>query len=319
MIRRTFLKTSALGLASLSPHVVMGGSSAVAVPNSTGTEPPQLKAPPGACDCHLHIYDAARFPGVLPGGLMVPNARVEEYQLFQKRIGTTRCVIVTPKIYQTDNRVTLDAIARLGKNARGVAVVHPTITEPELKTLVAGGVRGLRISYGSASGAGTPATSLEMVEPLSRRAAAHGLHLQINLDANAIAASSALWLRLPCGLVFDHVGHLPPAVGTGHPAFAVLRRLLDQGRTWVKLSVTFDNTADGPPGYADLTRTAQAFIQAAPERMVWGSNWPHPSETPVPNDALCFDLNTRWAPVAATRKRILVDNPAALYGFNPSA
>jgi predicted TIM-barrel fold metal-dependent hydrolase len=293
-------------------------TAAAKVPNSSGTDRPKLQAPRGACDCHLHIYDAARFPGVLPDGLMMPDARVEEYRLFQQRIGTSRCVIVTPKIYQTDNRVTLDAISRFGKNARGVAVVHPTVTEAELKALVAGGVRGLRISFGRASGSGTPATSLDMVEPLSRRAAAHGLHLQINLDADSIAANSALWQRLPSPLVFDHVGHLPPAAGITHPAFAVLRRLLDQGKTWLKLSVTFDNTADGPPGYADLTRAAQAFIKAAPERMVWGSNWPHPSETPVPDDAICFDLNTRWAPAEATCNRILVENPAALYGFERS-
>ncbi len=317
MIRRAFLKTTTVGLASLSSQMVIHASTAIQVPNSAGTAPPQLKAPPGACDCHLHIYDAGRFPGVLHGGLMVPNARVEDYQLFQKRIGTSRCVIVTPKVYQTDNRVTLNAISRFGKNARGVAVVHPTVTDAELKALVAGGVRGLRVSFGSASGGGAAATSLEMIEPLSRLAAPHGLHIQINMDADAIVAAGSLWSRLPSPVVFDHIGHPPPAAGIKHPVFALLRRLLDQGKTWMKLSVTFDNTADGPPGYADITRVAQAFVQAAPERLVWGSNWPHPSET-IPDDALLFDLNTHWAPNEATRHRILVENPATLYGFGKS-
>ena len=104
-------------------------------------------------------------------------------------------------------------------------------------------------------------------------------------------------------------------MGAKHPAFSLIRRLIDKGRTWVKLSVTYDNTKDGPPTYADLTKVAQAYVQAAPERMVWGSNWPHPNETNKPDDALLFDLLARWAPNEATRHRILVENPEMLYGF----
>ena len=112
------------------------------------------------------------------------------------------------------------------------------------------------------------------------------------------------------------LGGLEVAAGVGHPVFTLIRHLIDKGHTWVKLSVTYDNTKDGPPGYADVTRVAQTYVRAAPERMVWGSNWPHPNEdTPKPDDALLFDLMSQWAPNETTRHRILVENPEKLYGF----
>jgi D-galactarolactone isomerase len=119
--------------------------------------------------------------------------------------------------------------------------------------------------------------------------------------------------------VFDHMGHVPQPTGLAHPVYGVVRRLVDKGRTWVKLSVTYDNTKNGPPGYADITGVAQAYVKAAPERMVWGSNWPHPNETSKPDDALVFDLMAQWAPDEATRNRILVQNPETLYGFAKAA
>ena len=236
--------------------------------------------------------------------------------MLQRRIGTSRNIVVTPSAYVTDNRVTLDAIARLGANARGVAVIRPTITDAELKILADGGIRGIRFSLGDPSNA---ATSIDMIEPLSKRVNALGWHVQINMGAEQIVAAEALWNRLPSAIVFDHMGHVPQPAGLSHPVYNVVRRLVDKGRTWVKLSVTYDNTKDGPPGYADVTKVAQAYVKAAPERMVWGSNWPHPNETEKPDDAALFDLMSQWAPDEATRNRILVRNPAELYGFAKSA
>jgi predicted TIM-barrel fold metal-dependent hydrolase len=310
--RRTFLQGT--GLAALSAAGLFDARDArtqVAVPNSTGTELPKLKAPPLACDCHHHIYDTARFPAPDPGA--EPNARAAEYRLLQQRIGTTRDVIVTPRPYATDNRVTLDAIAQFAPNARGVAVIHPTITDAELKALARGGIRGIRFSLAPAAIA--PATSLDMIEPLSKRINALGWHVQINMDADQIAASENLWMRLASPIVFDHMGHIPQPMGMKHPAYPLIRKLVDKGRTWVKLSVTRDNTKDGPPTYADVNKVGRAYAQAAPERMVWGSNWPHPNETNKPDDAILFDLLTQWAPSEATRHRILVENPAILYDF----
>lgn len=305
--RRRFIKNASLAALSLAT------SQAQQVPNSSGSEHARLKAPAGACDCHHHIYDGARFPPPQPsGGPIVPDARVEEYKILQRRIGTSRNVVVTPLAYATDNRVTLDAIARFGSNARGVAVIRPTITDAELKVLADGGIRGIRFALADPVHA---PTTLEMIEPLSKRVNALGWHIQLNMTPAQIVAAKDLWDRVPSPMVFDHMGHVPQPDGVSHPVFGVIRRLVDKGRTWVKLSVTYDNTKDGPPGYADVTTVAQAYVKAAPERMVWGSNWPHPNENQKPNDATLFDLMSQWAPDEATRHRILVQNPAVLYGF----
>jgi predicted TIM-barrel fold metal-dependent hydrolase len=186
------------------------------------------------------------------------------------------------------------------------------VTDAELKRLHDGGVRGIRFSL---SNPATAVTAIDMVEPLAKRVTALGWHIQINMTADQIAAAEPLWNRVPSPIVFDHVGHIPKSAGVRHPAYTVMRRLMDKGRTWVKLSVTYDNTTDGPPGYADVVALGQSFVKAAPERLVWGSNWPHPNEESKPDDAILFDLMTRWAPDESTRHRILVENPATLYGF----
>ncbi len=308
--RRSFLQGA--GLWVVSGVLPSEGLAQIAVPNSSGTELPRLKAPPLACDCHHHIYDTARFPAVQRPE---PNARVAEYRLLQRRIGTSRDIVVTPSAYGTDNRVTLDAISQLGANARGVAVIHPTITDTELKALDRGGIRGIRFALNTTLNGNKAVTSLDMIEPLAKRVDELGWHVQLQTGADQIVSARDLWNRVPSVMVFDHMGHIPQPMGTKHTAFALICRLIDKGRTWVKLSVTYDNTKDGPPTYADVTKVAQAYVKAAPERMVWGSNWPHPNETIKPDDAVLFDLLAEWAPDETTRHRILVENPAELYGF----
>ena len=309
--RRIFIQ--AAGISALTALHARVADAQVAVPNSTGTELPRLQAPAGACDCHHHIYDATRFPPKDPGPQFQPNARVEEYRLLQRRIGTTRNVIVTPAAYVDNNSVTLDAISRLGANARGVALLTTAVTDAELKRLTDGGVRGVRFSQNPP----TVTSTFDMIEPLAKRVMAFGWHVQLFLPADRIAAAEDLWNRLPNTLVFDHLGHLPEPQGTAHPAYAVIRRLIDKGKTWVKISGAYIDTKTGPPAYADTTKVAQAYVKAAPERMVWGSDWPHPSLPfdKKPNDAVLFDLLQRWAPNVRERNRILVDNPETLYGF----
>lgn len=287
------------------------------VPNSAGAEPPKLKAPAGACDCHMHIYDGARFPPARPGpqSRMQENAAVAQYRLLQQRIGTTRTVIVQPAAYVIDNRVTLDGIEQLGRaNTRGVAVVHPTVTDAELKELNDGGIRGIRFTVFDPRSA---AVSIDMIAPLAKRVADLGWHIQIHMRADQIAENAALLEGLPTQVVFDHLGRLLQPAPLEHAAFGVIRRMLDKGRTWVKLSGAYMDTNSGAPTYADKRATAQAYIAAAPERVVWGSDWPHPTEKAEhkPDDATLFDLLTEWAPDAAQRQRILVTNPEALYGF----
>ena len=189
--RRTFL---AGGLAMAATP----GFAQHSVPNSAGTEAPKLKAPAGACDCHMHIYDGERFPPARPGpqSRMQENAAVAQYRLLQQRLGTTRTVIVTPAAYVTDNRVTLDGIEQLGAaNTRGVAVVHPTVTDAELKTLWRdGGIRGIRFTVFDPRSA---AVSIDMIEPLAKRVADLDWHIQIHMRADQIVENAALLEGLP--------------------------------------------------------------------------------------------------------------------------
>jgi len=279
------------------------------VPNSSGVEPPKLKAPANAADCHIHIYDPRFHPPVANPS----NSTVQDYRLLQKRIGLSRVVVVTPRNYVTDNSVTVDAIKQLGiANARGVAVVRPAVTDAELKGLDDNGIRGIRFTVGESQ---TAVVSIDMIEPLAKRIDSLGWHVQLNMPADQVVDNADMLRRLPTPIVFDHMGKLTLPAGLEHPAYRVIRRLVDQGRAWVKISGAYINTRIGPPAYPDATMIAQAYVKAAPERLVWGSNWPHPGRTDKPNDATLFDLLAAWIPEEATRNRILVANPEALYGF----
>lgn len=279
-------------------------------PHADASASTRVKAPPNSCDCHIHIYDT-RFPAHSgPGGINFP---VSEYRLCQQRISTTRTVITTPKTYVTDNTCTLDAIAQLGATrARGVAVLHPDVTDDELRRLADGGIRGIRFTVENPAQA---VTSIEMIEPLAQRVNELGWHVQIHMRADQIVAHAELLQRLAAPIVFDHLGRLPDVE---HAAFRVIRGLLDRGRTWVKLSGTpFRYGADYMTA-AEQGEIARAYISAAPERLVWGSDWPHRSDKQVPDDALRFSLFVQWARDERTLQRILVANPQALYGFAPA-
>jgi len=286
----------------------------IAAPHSAGTRKPAIAAPEGACDAHIHVYDR-RFPMYGSPDAMLDNATADDYRLLQQRTGTQRTVIVQPRVHGTDNSVTLAAIRALGAHrTRGVAVVRPEVSDAELKQLHEGGIRGIRFTLYTSTNA---ATDFSMVEPLGRRVHALGWHVQLHWSADQIAAHAALLDRLPCTVVFDHLARLPQPDGLSHPAYRVVSRLLDNGRTWIKLSGAYlDSAAGAEGGYADTIDVARAWATQAPERVVWGSDWPHPTErTAKPDDAQLFDLLGRWVPDETARRRVLVDNPARLYDF----
>ena len=311
--RRRLMKTAgAMALAAAAGAVRSEQAFAQQVPWSSGTESPKLKAPANACDCHMHIYDA-KYPTDPKATLKPADALVADYKLLQKRIGTSRNVVVTPSTYGTDNRVTLDAIAQIGPTARGVAVVDATVTDAELKRLNDLGIRGIRFNLVQAG-----ATTAEMIEPLSRRVNDLGWHIQIHMKGEQIAGIEDLLLRVPSPIVFDHLGRLAQPNALDNPGFKTISKLIDKGRTWVKLSGAYQDTKVGPPTYSDTVAVARAYIKAAPERMVWASDWPHPTEKDKPDDAVLFDLLTEWAPEEEMRTRILVQNPATLYSFPAS-
>jgi predicted TIM-barrel fold metal-dependent hydrolase len=244
-----------------------------------------------------------------------PQASVADYRLLQERIGTARLVVVQPAAYGTDNAVTLDAIAQFGQDkARGVAVVHPTITDAELEALHAGGIRGLRFSLHDPH---TAVTTRDMIEPLAARVNDLGWHVQLHLRGEQIVEMADLIKRLHVDLVFDHMGRLRQPNAQEHPAMAIIAALLERGRTWIKLSGPYLETQTGSPRYADVKPVAKAYLREAPERLVWGSDWPHPTERDTkPDDAVLLDLLQEWVPDEATRRKILVGNPARLYGFS---
>jgi predicted TIM-barrel fold metal-dependent hydrolase len=277
---------------------------------SAGTELPKTKAPANATDCHFHIYDSS-FPIAPYATLKPPPASVDDYHALQHRIGTTRCVVILPSTYGTDNSHYLALLPQLGgkERARMVGVVNTSVTDQELRQMHDAGVRGIRFNLSPPG-----ATTIDMIEPLAKRIELMGWHCQINMPADQIVAAQEVFLRVPGRLVFDHLAHAPDVNG---PAYQLIRRLIDKGNTWVKLSGAYADTKSGPPQYADRLAVAQGYAKAAPERVVWGSDWPHPSEPAdkKPDDAVLFDLLAVWVPNEAARHKVLVDNPAKLYDF----
>jgi predicted TIM-barrel fold metal-dependent hydrolase len=308
--RRTFLQ--GIGVAAFAATGMnIRDANAQQVRWSSGINLPKLKMPADACDCHHHIYDS-KFP-IAPSATLKPgDAKAADYQALQKRIGTRRSVVVQPSTYGTDNSCALDGMAQLGPASRGVAVVDTSVTDAELKRLHGLGIRGIRFNLVQAG-----ATTVDMLEPLSNRVADLGWHVQIHQTGDGIVKMDDVLQKVASPIVFDHMGRIPKDVGVDHPAYTVISRLIDKGRAWVKISGAYMDTKVGPPTYADSTKLAQAFVKRAPQRMVWGSDWPHPTEKAddKPNDATLVDLLTEWAPDEATRRRILVENPAELYGF----
>jgi len=285
----------------------------ISVPNSAGSNTPALSVPANACDCHLHIYDA-RFAQTADAAALQALATVTEYRLLQKRLGTTRAVVVTPRNYGVENDVTLDAIAQLGsKSTRGVAVLRSDVTDATLSALHAGGIRGVRFSLYTPKNA---AASFEMVEPLAKRVAKLGWHLQLHWTADQIVEHEAMLKRLPTQIVFDHMTRLPQPLGIEHPAVKIVEHLLAQERTWIKLSGAYLDSQVGEAGqFLDIDPVARHWIDTAPQQLVWGSDWPHPTEANKPNDANMMDMLTRWTSDRSVIEQILVSNPAALYGF----
>jgi D-galactarolactone isomerase len=284
----------------------------VPVKYSSGTQRPRTKVPANATDCHHHIYDA-RFPPTPTATLRPADALIADYRALQRRLGTSRHVIVQPSTYGIDNRLLVESLAAFGlAQARGVAVVNTGVTDAELKALHDAGVRGIRFNL-----APPGTTTLDMVRPLAARIAPMGWHVQVNAPAAALLAAKSTWSDLPVPVVFDHLARVPQPGALDHPTFAMVRELLQQGRAWVKLSGFYNESRLGPPGYADSVQVASTYAREAPERVVWGSDWPHPTEKDkgYPDDANLLDLLAQAVPDEAARHRVLVDNPARLYQF----
>lgn len=319
--RRQFVTAmgGAASLASLGGCAIPGMSSTVAssppqpmpmrVPHSEGTGIARFAMPALACDCHHHVYDR-RYPAHPSATLLPADATVADYRLLQKRLGLQRNVMVQPSTYGVDNRLLVDSLAAFGPSSRGVAVVDTGVTDVQLQALHAAGVRGIRFNLSFMVG-----VTEAMMEPLAQRIAPLGWHMQVNGSADRLLAVGQLLQRLACPVVFDHMGQLPQPQGVTHPAFALYARLLDSGRAWFKLSGAYLTSKKSD--LSDSGAVAKAFMGLAPERLIWGTDWPHPTkkENEKPDDAALLDLLHEWAPNSAILHNILVGNPARLYGF----
>jgi D-galactarolactone isomerase len=270
---------------------------------------PRLPTPPGACDTHMHIY----MPGYpLRAEASHPSqpGTLAHYREIQKRLGLARTVIVQPSGYGTDNACTLEAMAKLGDTARGVAIVDPADPDSEIARLTRLGIRGIR--YHMRGGVLT----WDTMPTMAARVAVFGWHVQLQCESQEIGEHEAMLSKLPCDLVIDHMGRFDAAVAFDDRSWRALLKLLAGGSCWVKLSGPYYGSKSGPPLYADKARIAKELIKAAPERMVWASNWPHPSfKKNFPDEGKLLDLVAEWTQDETLRRKILVENPARLYGF----
>ncbi|WP_454688653.1 amidohydrolase family protein [Achromobacter aloeverae] len=263
--------------------------------------------PPDACDSHLHLYDTAIIDApAAPNPLA--GCTAGRYRALRDSLGLRRAVVVTPAPHVVDNRVTLAAIQALGaRDTRGVGVVFPDVTDAELRRLHEGGIRGIRFTVAIPR---TAVTRIDMLEALAPRVHELGWHVQLHMTPSQIVESRSIIERLPCAIVFDHLARLADGP-LDERAWAIVQDRLQAGKTWVKLSGYYLAADAGKA--RDVARKLAA---AAPERMVWGSDWPHPTEMPTPPEtARTLDALEDWIPDAGQRKRILVDNPEQLYGF----
>jgi predicted TIM-barrel fold metal-dependent hydrolase len=293
------------------------------------TTPVNFKIPPQACDCHTHIYaDPVRFP-MSPERVYTPEVfEPEQMSALHRRLGMERVVIVHPNTHGTDNSVTLYGMQARGANARGVALIDGRTSDREIESLTAAGMRGarlnLRLRYAEERDA---ARGREQFQALVERVRKHNWHIQIFTTLPVIAAIRDLVEASPVPVVFDHFGGLEASLGLDQPGFADLVELVAPGKAYVKLSAAY-RCSTKAPDYADMAPFARALIHANADRVLWGSDWPHPTGVTAPgrqptevtpmhriDDGRLLNQLAAWEPNAEVREKILVDNPARLYGF----
>ncbi len=294
---------------------------------SQPSTPVNFDVPAGACDCHTHIHgDPGKFP-FFAGRVYTPElASPEEMSALHKALHIERVVIVTPSVYGTDNSATLFGMKARGPTARGVAVIDDKTPEADLDAMNQAGIRGIRLNLAT-GGVDDPAVGRPRFQAAVERVKARGWHVQLFTSLAMISAIKDLVAASPVPVVFDHFGGAQAALGAGQPGFSDLLDLVKSGKAYVKISGAY-RASRLAPDYPDVIPLAQALIAANSDRIVWGTDWPHPnSETPpgkkptdvTPlyqiDDGRLFNQLPVWAPDAAMRRKILVDNPARLYGF----
>jgi predicted TIM-barrel fold metal-dependent hydrolase/predicted NBD/HSP70 family sugar kinase len=282
--------------------------------------------PRGACDCHVHVFGEARdYPFVAQRGYTPPPASADELLTLQKTLRLSRVVIVQPSVYGTDNSCTLDGMRRLGTRARGVAVIDAATEAGALASMHEAGIRGVRVNLAT-SGENDPGVARRNLLAAAERVAPLGWHVQVYTGLDVITALADDIMKLPVPIVFDHFGGAQASGGLSQPGWEILLKLVESGKAYVKVSGHYRSSL-AAPAYADMAPYARALIKANADRIVWGTDWPHPAHAPSPDkahelspsydidDGLALNQLGLWAPDAATRRKILVENPARLYDY----
>jgi predicted TIM-barrel fold metal-dependent hydrolase len=313
-------------LSSVAAGVIMSSQNVLGKAAQPAT-PVNFEMPANACDCHTHIHgDIAAFP-MFSGRVYTPEpASPEEMAALHKALHIERVVIVTPSVYGTDNSATVFGMKARGATARGVAVIDDKTPESELDTLGQAGIRGVRINLAT-GGSNDPSVGRQRLQSAIDRVKARNWHVQMFTFLPMIAAIKDIVATSPVPLVFDHFGGAEAKLGTEQPGFADLVELVRSGKAYVKISGAYRASTLGPD-YADAAPLARALIAANADRILWGTDWPHPDSVTAPgrkptdltplfqiDDGRLLNQLPVWEPDAAVRKKILVDNPARLYGF----
>lgn len=276
--------------------------------------PTLFTPPPGACDAHCHIFGPGhQFPFSDDRTYTPPDSGYDDFVRLQDRLGLSRAVFVQASCHGTDNRAMVDAIVRGGGRFAGVAMIDESFTDAQIAELHQNRVRGTRFNFVAHLG-GAP--ELPVFWRLVERVARYGWHIVLHFDAKDLPAYASLLEAMPTPYVIDHMARVDASAGIDQEPFQQLLALMADERCWVKISGAERLTAGGTPPYDDVTPYAQALIAAAPDRVLWGTDWPHPNVRSMPDDGDLLDQLARFAPDEATRNRILVDNPQRLYDFD---
>ena len=291
------------------------GAPACAAPDFA-PRPPKLVFPENACDCHAHILGpVSQFAYARDRVYTPPDCLLPAYTHLLKTLSLSRAVLVQPSVYGTDNRVMLRALADAGSSMRGVAVVDSSVSDATLESMHAAGVRGVRVNIVDVK-EGAGALPIDGLRALAKRVAPLGWHMEFLLHVDQFPNLDMDLANFPVDVVFGHLGYMRTDRGIDAGGFQALLRLLADGTAWVKLTGPYRISTLAMP-HADVDAFAQALVVAAPDRIVWGTDWPHVMvKGAMPNDADIADMLTNWLPDEAIRHRVLVENPARLYGFD---
>ena len=317
-----------IGATAATAYALVGSETLSFAKASQPSTPVNFDVPAGACDCHTHVFgDPLRFPFAASRAYTPEQASVEEMRALHRALHTERVVIVNPSVYGADNACTLDGIKQLGLHARGIAVIDEKTPESALDEMDRAGIRGIRINF-ETTGVSDPAlTRQSFTAAMERIKGRKKWHIQVYTRLSVIEQIKDLVMAAPMPIVFDHFGGAQGPLGVHQAGFDTLLNLVATGKAYVKISAPYRSSTKAPD-YPDVAPLAKALIAANPQRMLWGSDWPHPDSAQVPgrkfgdiaplqqiDDGRVMNLLPVWAPDAALRKTILVENPARLYGF----